>query len=119
MKKTLLTVIASSLLASFALADGFSITGNLQFVPQTGLLGGLFNTPYRSYRATALNYSANLDNNVVVGASLRPGFFGGQFALSSRVGGVAVAKLNESDMLCRRGRPLGFKPDLSTGAVRA
>jgi hypothetical protein len=97
MKKTMLGVLAALALGSSALADGFSITGNLQFLPSFGLVGGQFITPYRSYRGTAINYTANLSDNVLVGASLRPGYFGGVFALASRVGGVAVIKLNESD----------------------
>lgn len=83
-------------IGSAALADGFSITGNLQFLPEFGLVGGQFITPYRSYRGTAVNYTLNLTENIVAGASLRPGFFAGQFVLASRAGLVGVAKLNES-----------------------
>lgn len=96
MKKTLIGLLAPLALGSMALADGFSITGNLQFLPQFGLIGGQFSTPYRSYRGTALNYTANLTDNVLVGASLRPGYFGGLFALASRVGGVAVINLDRN-----------------------
>ncbi|GIW26046.1 hypothetical protein [Meiothermus sp.] len=97
MKKTLLALMASLGIGSAALADGFSITGNLQFVPDFGLVGGQFITPYRSYRGTAVNYTLNLTDNIVAGASLRPGFFAGQFVLASRAGLVGVAKLNESN----------------------
>lgn len=96
MKKTLLTLLATLGIGSAALADGFSITGNLQFLPEFGLVGGQFITPYRSYRGTAVNYTLNLTENIVAGASLRPGFFAGQFVLASRAGLVGVAKLNES-----------------------
>jgi len=96
MKKTVLSVVASLGVGGMVLADGFSITGNLQFLPDFGVVGGQFTTPYRSYRGTALNYSFNLTDNIVAGASLRPGFFAGQFVLASRAGLVGVAKLNES-----------------------
>ncbi|AWR87486.1 hypothetical protein [Meiothermus taiwanensis] len=96
MKKIVLAAMASLGIGGAALADGFSITGNLQFLPEVGLVGGQFTTPYRSYRGTALNYSFNLSDNIVAGASLRPGFFAGQFVLASRAGLVGVAKLNES-----------------------
>ena len=55
MKKTLLTLLATLGIGSAALADGFSITGNLQFLPEFGLVGGQFITSYRSYRGTAVN----------------------------------------------------------------
>lgn len=97
MKKTLLALVASLGIGSSAFADGFSITGNLQFLPEFGLVGGQFITPYRSYRGTAVNYTFNLTDNIVAGASLRPGFFAGQFVLASRAGLVGVAKLNESN----------------------
>ncbi len=97
MKKTLFAVLATLGIGSAALADGFSITGNLQFLPEFGLVGGQFITPYRSYRGTAVNYTFNLTDNIVAGASLRPGFFAGQLVLASRVGVVGVAKLNESN----------------------
>lgn len=97
MKKIWLAVMASLAIGSMALADGFSITGNLQFLPDFGLVGGQFITPYRSYRGTAVNYTLNLTDNIVAGASLRPGFFAGQFVLASRAGLVGVAKLNESN----------------------
>lgn len=96
MKKIWLAVMASFGIGSMALADGFSITGNLQFLPDFGVVGGQFITPYRSYRGTAVNYTLNLTENIVAGASLRPGFFAGQFVLASRAGLVGVAKLNES-----------------------
>ncbi len=96
MKKMLLATMASLGIGGAALADGFSVTGNLQFLPEFGLVGGQFTTPYRSYRGTALNYTLNLTDNIVAGASLRPGFFAGQFVLASRAGLVGVAKLNES-----------------------
>ena len=96
MKKTIIGVLAALAAGSIALADGFSITGNLAFLPSFGLVGGSFITPYRSYRGTALNYTANLTDNVLLGASVRPGYFGGVFVLSSRVGGVGVVKLNET-----------------------
>lgn len=96
MKKIWLAVMASLGIGSMALADGFSITGNLQFLPDFGVVGGQFITPYRSYRGTAVNYTLNLTENIVAGASLRPGFFAGQFVLASRAGLVGVAKLNES-----------------------
>lgn len=97
MKKTLLAVMASLGIGGAAMADGFSITGNLQFLPELGLVGGQFTSPYRSYRGTALNYTFNLADNIVAGGSLRPGFFAGQFVLASRAGLVGVAKLNESN----------------------
>ncbi|GIW34594.1 hypothetical protein [Meiothermus sp.] len=97
MKQTWLAVMASLGIGSMALADGFSITGNLQFLPDFGVVGGQFVTPYRSYRGTAVNYTFNLTDNIVAGASLRPGFFAGQFVLASRAGLVGVAKLNESN----------------------
>jgi hypothetical protein len=90
-------MVATLGIGSLALADGFSITANLQFLPQFGLVGGQFTTPYRSYRGTAVNYTFNLTDNIVAGASLRPGFFAGQFVLASRAGLVGVAKLNESN----------------------
>jgi hypothetical protein len=96
MKKVLLATLISAL-GSLALADGFSLTVNLPILPQFGILGGQFISPYRSYRGTALNYTVNTADNVVVGGSLRPGFFAGTFALSSRVGGVIVTKLNQTD----------------------
>ncbi|MCS7068870.1 MAG: hypothetical protein RMK51_05975 [Meiothermus sp.] len=96
MKKTWLAAVVSLGLSGAALADGFSITGNVQFLPDLGLVGGQFITPYRSYRGTAVNYTLNLTENIVAGASLRPGFFAGQFVLASRAGLVGVAKLNES-----------------------
>jgi hypothetical protein len=96
MRKTLLAVLTTLGIGSAALADGFSITGNLQFLPELGLVGGQFTTPYRSYRGTAVNFTVNLTDNIVAGASLRPGFFAGQFVLASRAGLVGVAKLNES-----------------------
>lgn len=96
MKKTVLAVMASLGIGSAALADGFSITGNLQFLPEFGVVGGQFITPYRTYRGTALNYTFNLTDNFLAGASLRPGFFAGQLVLASRAGLVGVAKLNES-----------------------
>ncbi|GEM87645.1 hypothetical protein [Meiothermus granaticius] len=97
MKKALLTALLSAALGSLALADGFSLTVNLPILPQFGILGGQFISPYRSYRGTALNYTVSTANNVVVGGSLRPGFSAGNFALSSRVGGVIVTKLNQTD----------------------
>ncbi len=97
MKKTLLALLVSMGIGSAAFADGFSVTGNLQFLPDFGLVGGQFITPYRSYRGTAVNYTINLTDNIVAGASLRPGFFAGQFVLASRAGLVGVAKLNESN----------------------
>jgi hypothetical protein len=96
MKKVLLATLISAL-GSLALADGFSLTVNLPILPQFGILGGQFISPYRSYRGTALNYTVNTADNVVVGGSLRPGFFAGSFALTSRVGGVIVTKLNQTD----------------------
>ena len=94
--KNLCTVLASLGIGSAALADGFSVTGNLQFLPEFGAVGGQFITPYRTYRGTALNYTLNLTDNFLVGASLRPSFFAGQLALASCVGMVGVVKLNES-----------------------
>jgi len=89
-------MVATAGISSLAFADGFSITGNLQFLPEFGVVGGQFVTPYRSYRGTAINYTFNLTNNVLAGAGLRPGFFAGQFVLASRAGLVGVAKLNET-----------------------
>lgn len=97
MKKAILATLVSAAIGSLALADGFSLTVNIPIVPQFGILGGQFISPYRSYRGTALNYTVNTADNVVIGGSIRPGFFGGTFALSSRVGGVFVTKFNESD----------------------
>lgn len=96
MKKTWLVLVLAAI-GSLALADGFSLTVNIPILPQFGILGGQFITPYRSYRGTALNYTVNTADNVVVGGSLRPGYFAGQFALSSRLGAVYVTKINQTD----------------------
>ncbi len=96
MRKIFTAIMTLLGLGNLALADGFSISGNLQFLPEVGLVGGQFTTPYPAYRGTAINYTLNLSDNVVAGASLRPGLFAGQWVLASRVGLVGVTKLSTS-----------------------
>lgn len=102
MKKAIISIIAACV-SGAALADGLSATLNIPVLPGFGIAG-------------SLNYTANIQENAVVGISLRPSYTPtGGFSLGTRVGAAYVIKLAEFDggyaeAAVRAGANLGFAP---------